>query len=339
MIRSLYPPIRFALLFLVILAATPGLAQTADSALTISNISLDKKTFRPPDENAVVIGFSVSEDTGGAVRIYNDRDVRVRILAYEKTGEAGRREVQWDGRDDEGRPLPGGAYIYTIEAASEGGERAVYDPADATGGNPLEVRKPILDMEKKEVSYVMPKAGRVRIRAGIQKGPLLRTLIDWEPREAGRNAEPWDGTDESGLIDLFKIPERELFIFAYSLPDNSIILSPSPAWAAEAVPAETPGADPVYRPKKPVESDEKYFHALHDRSTCHEPEFDVRFPADVETTAEGVPIVSGVVPVTVAIAEKDRRHLESERFEVMFFVDTRFIFEDEEGFTPFRIQN
>jgi len=71
------------------------------------------------------------------------------------------------------------------------------------------------------------------------------------------------------------------------------------------------------------------------KSVCHEPEFQVIFPSDSERTAEGIPVLKGIVPVKIVISERDRHHLESERFEVMFFVDTVFIFEDEEGFTPF----
>ena len=209
----------------------------------------------------------------------------------------------------------------------------MYDPADATGGKLLTVRKPLLDLKTGAISYIMPKAGRVRMRAGIKNGPLLSTIIDWEPRRAGKNTQIWDGQDKAGLINLLKNPGQELFVFAYSLPDNSIILkSATPAKQAER---PSTSASMKRRPRKPGHSKAKYKHALHDQRYCHEPKFDVRFPGSVSQTADGIPILNGIAPVKVVISERDRQHLESARFEVMFFVDTVFLFEDEEGFTPF----
>jgi len=308
-------------------------AGAEENPLRISNVSLDKKTFSPEKDGSVKITYKLSKDAAVTVNIYDESDRRVRTLGSHVKTAAGFCSAEWDGKDDEGKFLPSGAYIYTLEAVGDSGEKAKYDPADQTGGMLLEIRKPVLDTEKGEISYVLPKAGMVRIRAGIKEGPHLRTLIDWTPREAGANTEKWDGKDKAGLIDLFQIPKREVYIFAYSLPDNCIILKTKPA---ESVPVLFAN-NPEYRSKTEGYSDPKYKHALHEKAICHEPEFEVTFPESLPRTAEGVPIVEGnkPVPVKVSISEKDRRHLESARFEVMFFVDTVFIFEDEEGFTPF----
>lgn len=318
-------------LMLAFLVGAPGFAR--DVPLKIKNISLNQKIFHPADDEAAVIRFAISEDALTTVNIYNRHDLLVRTLIKDKELEAGGQAVEWDGTNDLGQPLPAGAYVYTI-LAEKNGESALYDPADRTGGNLLKVRKPLLDEDKGEISYVMPKAGIVRIRAGIKEGAHLRTLIDWEPRAGGKNTEKWDGKDASGLIDLFKIPEREVFIFAYSLPDNAVILERSDEKVDQAS-AFSSAAMPVYRLKKKVDRNKKYKHALEDPIECREPKFHIIFPDRFQRTAEGVPVVSGVVPVKIKVAGKDRQRLESARFEVMFFVDTVFLFEDEEGFTPF----
>jgi hypothetical protein len=319
-------------------------ADKADSKpLSISNIFLDKKTFSPVSDSSVTIHYTLSKDAFVTVRLYNESDVLIRkLIQGQKTAE-GSHSVKWDGKNDAGDAMPSGVYIYTIEAEDDFGNKVIYDPADESGGLLLEPRKPFLDKEKGEISYVMPKAGMVCIRAGIKDGPLLHTVLDWEAREAGKNTEKWNGKDKSGLIDMFSIPNRDLYIFAYSLPNNSIILSdkesgqlsdsfPGSAWKrspdGSAVPTE-------YRPRKETDPKTKYRHALHEKSICHEPRFQVIFPTGQEKTAEGIPILKGTVPVKIVISENDRHHLESERFEVMFFVDTVFLFEDEEGFTPF----
>ena len=176
----------------------------------------------------------------------------------------------------------------------------------------------------------MPRAGRVRIRAGIKNGPLLKTLIDWVPREAGRQEEFWDGLDQSGLINLFNIPARQVHIFAYTLPNNCIIVKRS-----QTASAEPNITDETYkrRLQTQVNLNRKYEHARHDLADCHEPDFTLIFP-DAELK-DGAPVLSGVAPIKIVIAEKDRHQLESARFEVMLYADLRFIFEDEEGFTPF----
>jgi hypothetical protein len=307
-------------------------AGTEEIPLRISNISLDKKTFSSDKDGSVKITYKLSKDAAVTVNIYDESDRRIRTLGTQVKTAAGFCSAEWDGKDDEGKFLPSGAYIYTLEAVSDAGEKTKYDPADQTGGILLEIRKPVLDTEKGEISYVLPKAGMVRIRAGIKEGPHLRTLIDWIPREAGANFEKWDGKDKAGLIDLFQIPKREVYIFAYSLPDNCMILK------SNAANQDRVSADKAeYRLKTEGYADPKYKHALHEKAICHEPEFEVTFPQSLPRTAEGIPIVeeNKPVPVKVSISEKDRRHIESARFEVMFFVDTVFLFEDEEGFTPF----
>ncbi|OQX02695.1 MAG: hypothetical protein BWK80_57295, partial [Desulfobacteraceae bacterium IS3] len=160
-------------------------AGAEENPLRISNVSLDKKTFSPDKDSKVTISYKLSGDAAVTVNIYDESDRRVRTLGSHVKTAAGFCSAEWDGKDDEGKFLPSGAYIYTLEAIGDKGEKAKYDPADQTGGILLEIRKPVLDTEKGEISYVLPKAGMVRIRAGIKEGPHLRTLIDWTPREAG----------------------------------------------------------------------------------------------------------------------------------------------------------
>ena len=60
----------------------------------------------------------------------------------------------------------------------------------------------------------------------------------------------------------------------------------------------------------------------------------IDLPASLEKTAEGVPIVSGPVPVRISVDERDLARVVNQRAEAMFFVDGRYVFENEAGFLP-----
>jgi flagellar hook assembly protein FlgD len=310
-----------------------------EKPLAISNIHLDSKTFLPDKSETVTIGYTLSKAATVTLRIYSRNNLCVRILCADQNLAAGLNSIAWNGRDGNDRIVASGAYFYTIEAIGAGGRKYIYDRTDDTGGMLLKVRKGSIDVEKRQVVYFMPKAGRVRIRAGIKKGPLLNTIVDWEPRQAGQHVENWDGKDNAGLIDLFKINSREVYVVAYSLPDNSIIVKRKIPSVSETLELTTvlqkSDTDKIRRPEKQNDSIQIYKHARHDEAICHEPQFKVLFPQASFDPDENIPVLKGTTPVKIIIAEKDRRHLESERFEVMFFIDTVFLFEDEEGFTPF----
>lgn len=301
--------------------------------LKITDVYLSQKTIQTDRNESVEIHYTLSKDAEATIKIFNRSDLLVRTLAEDISAKAGQNIIKWDGSNDFGELLPDGAYIYTIQARA-GEDLITYDPADETGGFLIKIRKPSLDTQRGEISYIMPRAGMVRIRAGIKEGAHLRTLVDWEPREGGRIVEPWDGKDKSGLINLFNIPDMEVFVFAYSLPDNAILIHGRGPTSSKRAAFSSPGI-PQYRPKANVDESAKYRHALEDPEISSEPEFDVLFPGNFPTTSSGAPILNGTVPVKIVISEKDRQRLESSRFEVMFFVDTVFLFEDEEGFSPF----
>ncbi len=54
--------------------------------------------------------------------------------------------------------------------------------------------------EQLSLSYQLPKTDRVTVQVYDPDGGLVRTLIDGETREAGSNAEIWDGRDLEGKL-------------------------------------------------------------------------------------------------------------------------------------------
>jgi len=162
----------------------------------------------------------------------------------------------------------------------------------------------------------------IRIRIGLEEGPLLKTLLDWAPRAAGEHIEHWDGKDKSGQMILLNHPNIAIMTHAYTIPDNSIIVTGS----------RKPDYQMLNAYIKTQERN-KYFHALHPRAICHEPEIEIELP-ECEYQ-KGIPVLKGAVPVIIKIAPRDTVHLTNTRYEIIFFIDNIFLFEDEEGYDPF----
>lgn len=294
--------------------------------LKIENVSLSSKTFDPEKKEMVRINFSLSKRAKATIYILDPEGGLVRELT-ESNGKKGYNSITWDGRDYQERIVGYNAYSYLILANLDK-EEALYDPI-YTGGLELKVTGLTFDKEKKSISYVMPKAGRVRIRLGIKDGgPLLRTLIDWEPREAGEKSELWDGMDVSGIMEFYKEPKLQIAIVAFSLPENTIIVK-----GKNIKPYNYPSAEIPRTELRPEQKRLLYKHALHKREGCHEPRFNVEFIGS--KNEEVIPVLSETTPIRVTLDEADRRILTNARYEVAFYIDNIFLFEEESGFSPY----
>ncbi len=72
------------------------------------------------------------------------------------------------------------------------------------------------------ISYNLTYDARVRIRVGVDGGPLVKTLLDWELQFAGPHSVIWDGTDEMGYI--VEPGDYKVAFWADTIPENSIIV-------------------------------------------------------------------------------------------------------------------
>ncbi len=172
----------------------------------------------------------------------------------------------------------------------------------------------------------------------------MGTLEDWTPYGAGEKTVPWNGRDPQNFFDLSNHPEAQINISAFALPDNAIIVK------SDAHPMRHPeersdeGSRVRDSSASPQNDKAIYIHAHHPREMCHEPKFQVEFPNTKEGTGINnkiMPVPSfGIdkIPVRVTLDPKDKDYLTANRFEVMFFVDSVFLFEQEEGTSPFTIE-
>jgi hypothetical protein len=319
--------LRLAAALAVLLAAGGATA----AGLQIHPVAADRAIFDPERGEKLTVRFSLSAPAEAALLVYDARDLLVRRLGANGTLGAGEHALVWDGRDDAGRLLPPEAYHYAVSAHAPG-ETVVFDLTDQTGTDAVIATEVAWDRERKVIRYLLPERSRVNVRIGIQGGgPLLRTLVDWLPREAGMQEEAWDGMDQSGVIDLSAHPKLQLVVMAVGLPDNAVLIGPRlterTAWVALAQP-ERRAAKP--RPGRPAR-----IFAAQPAEELRDVAISLALPKELPRAADGVPIVSGPVPVVMDVPDAaERARMLAERIETAFYVDGVYHWENETGALP-----
>ena len=209
----------------VCLFAVASVARAA-SATRIGNVSISPAFFNPTAGQSMQITFRAGVAGTAKVAILDRDRFPIRTLAPVPV-HAGTVSVTWDGRDDQSAVVPDEAWNIRIELAGE-----VYDPS--LNFMPVEEDPQPRTYSRYDgvLSYKLSRPARVHIEAGQatpnkksgrSEGPILKTIVNREPRVAGAIVERWNGFDESGTIRVSDLPRFVVSVLATSLPDNSII--------------------------------------------------------------------------------------------------------------------
>jgi hypothetical protein len=68
-----------------------------------------------------------------------------------------------------------------------------------------------------------------------------------------------------------------------------------------------------------------------------EPRFRIELPKSIKKREDGIPVMEGKTPIKIYLDEKIKRYVTEQRYEIIFFVDLKFITEMEEGYSPFTL--
>ena len=301
----------------------------------ISDVTANPRIFNPSKKETVAISYRLSRPGKAIVSIFDATMHLIRDIPGEEIGRGGVNKVVWDGRDLEGRVVPDEAYFFTIEVRDYQRNSAVYDPTTFSGGTYF---GPPVQFDKSNgiLSYQLAKDSRVRIRAGISGGPLLKTIVNWGPRLAGQNEEVWDGKDESGNIHVVNQKNYRLMVEAVSLPENSILTIGNTGYEFFKYRNDI-APDRPKKIKRPLFQDPKT--GMRQRFSrpilqALEPRFHMELPRSPDKNEDGLPVVSGKVPLKIYLDERIKRYVTEQRYEVIYFVDFAFITEIEEGYSP-----
>jgi hypothetical protein len=305
----------------------------------ISDVKVDRNLFNPTRGEIVAVSYRISKPAKVIIKIFDPEMFLVRDLMSEYKGGPEPDQVTWDGRDSEGRIVPDETYFFTIEATDYQGKHTFYDPTTISGG---EIFSPQLTFDKQEnrLFYQLPKDARVRIRAGIPSGgPLLKNITHWVPRLSGNHEEVWEGKDESGTIDIIQQEKYVISAEAVSLPENSIIASGNKEYdyfkyKNDITPERPKKVErPLFQSKRnPLEGPSNW-----PLSIGPEPRFHIDLPGLVRKTEDGLPVVKGKTPIRIYLDQTIKRYVTEQRYEILFFVDYKFVTEREEGYSPFNL--
>ena len=207
-----------------------SVANAAPQRAVAISAKTDRSTLNVAAAEVVVLTAKFTQ-AGRVSVVVIDRDgYVVRTLANAQPVPAGGKSFRWDARDDSGAVVPDEAYSFRIDWR-DGNRRHTYFPAD--GAVPMiAVDAQRYDRRTATLSYTLSEPSRVHIQAGTAGtdratkelvGPVMKTVVNRQPRAAGAIAEHWGGYDESGTIF---VPDLEDFVVAIAvtrLPENSVI--------------------------------------------------------------------------------------------------------------------
>ncbi len=305
-------------------------------ALSLSHVSLSNNEFNPHQGDSVDLLFHLDEAAEVEVRWFDGRDLLIRkqVLGRLKKGD---HRIAWDGKDNAGKLVPAEAYHYTIIAhIPKTGETVEYDLTDLTGGDDFHITNVEYNPKTQQLKYYLNKPSRVNIRVGFKDGgPLIRTLLDWVPRDAGTHEEPWDGFDENKMMNLGEHAGRMFNTRGYTLPDNTVLVLPYSG--KTTVIDELPWGKTQRVVKKQFKK-RMYAHVQQSMETRGDYQTTLAVVGDTQTRKDGAPIVSGNVSLELDVPEHMRELVLSRRFEQVIYVDGIYTFENEVGYVPLTFQ-
>ena len=301
----------------------------------ISNVSISRKSFNSEKGEAVTISCHISRPSRALIQIL-DPDMRlIRELIPEDTGNPGLCEVTWDGKDQDGNIVPDEAYFFTIETNDYKGELTHYDPITFSEGENFDC--PVeFDSSKQMITYELTQDSRILVRAGITHGPLLKTIVHWEPRLAGVNEEPWDGKDASGVINVADQKGFTMMSDAVTLPENSILTTGNKEYTYFEYKHEISSERPIKEERPRIVNDKTQPDLQFSGSVRQgdAPKFYLKLPENLQINEQGHPIVTGKLPIKIYLDEKVKKSATERRYEIICYVDFKFITEQEEGYSP-----
>jgi hypothetical protein len=324
--RSLIPALSVLCLF-------AGSLLEAALPPAIRDVSVDPLFFNATAGQFTTITFNASVSGVAKVTILDRDRYPVRTLAPRNV-TPGLVSFSWDGHDDAGIVVPDEAWNVRVELAG-----AAYDPS--LNFHPLEEDPQPRSYSRPDgiLSYKLVRPARVHIEAGQatlnpktgrNEGPILKTIVNREPRVAGAVVEKWNGFDESGTIRVSDLQHFVVSVLATSLPDNSIITRGNRGQSfLDYARQHRPAAALVARKREAPVTHHAGLNAFEDRS----PSLAVRPSAKWDAQAQ-VYRAPGPVKLQIKIEGPSAAHFNAQPGRLSIYVDEACVLTQEHPTSP-----
>jgi hypothetical protein len=309
---------------------TGVLGASASAAGPITDVSVSPPFFNPTIGQKEAISFTVADRGDVTVSILDRDHVPIRVLAplNQVSGKVG---VEWDGRDGGGRTVPDEAYTVQITCVCGKGLET-YSPAAAFKSNSYEPKRSY-SIASGVIRYELDGPSRVHIQVGQaallpdgrRAGPVLRTVVDREPRSGGAVAEQFDGLDVTKTIFLPSLPDFSASIMAESLPPTAVITVGNRTESFLEYASTRRQAPPVNASQGKRESHGAHHHGLSSLED-HSPSLTLTVPGPRD--ADGRVIVGGKpLQVRVEMSKDEAKRFMQPDSRLMVFLDETAVFE------------
>lgn len=308
------------------------LLSTPAAAVQITHVAADPTVINTDAGDTATITFALSDPADVTLAIHDARGRRVYTKAH-KGLASGDQQLTWDGTTSDGRAVTAEAYTFTLTATSEAGKPVTYNPAESTGGDSFQSDRITYDRDTGQLRYVLPGPSRIFLRLGIEKGPMLATIVNGAVRPGGLNTEPWDGWDQSRVIKLADHPRLLFGIRGNRLPRNTLLVKNGEDFPRTPEWSSNPAADAGQAAQWPTSGNPGQCatpeHCRDFRLDLEVLDFE-RQPVDGRAVAPDQPVI-----FRVRLSADDEIELESQRFEVSFYADNQLIYENESSYMPY----
>ncbi len=188
------------------------------------------------------------------------------------------------------------------------------------------------DASQEKIIYTLDQHAMCLIRVGEKDGgPVYKTVLNWEPRDAGNHREPWDGMDITGIVHAAQKAKFDILLDAYALPQGSILIKDS---AVHMKSNTIKKQFPIY----PPQGENIFLHAFHQKDVRHDMPITATLINPLDSR-EQIPIVKGDAIFEVGVNEdEDIDDLIREKFEIYVFVDGNLVFENPANTIPTRVR-
>ena len=216
------------------LAAATAILLSVRAMEAETRVSVNRHSFNPSlGEN---VAISVRPPAASRISIaVLDRDGYVTRWLAQNEPANDTYTVSWNGRDAHDALVADEAYSFKVDVTSAAGHWTYFPAASVPKTYPVQAKH--YSRRNAALMYELPAAARIHAQAGsaainaktkTYNGPVLKTLVNRDPRPAGAIVESWNGLDESGAIYIPDLPQFVTAILATDLPENAVIAFGNP---------------------------------------------------------------------------------------------------------------